>query len=473
MTKKPNSARPIVPSSWPSLPLQARPIFWALLLLCALAFLFLCSLFPPLGDDFNRLRTLFMPYSERWTTFLQTYQTLNGRLLGNFLSLFFIAKPLQLLAKLATFSALLACFFALFRQKSTPFVTLALLLFLPRPIFREAVAWNAGFFNYAPNLAIILFLCTRYARPQDRPFSMAEALTVFLCAYSACLFTENVSLYLAVMPLLAWFFFRRPFKNYLPGLIGGLLGNLILFSSPVYHTIAQGSDGYRSLPHQGLVHVLNINGPVFAKFFLPIGLLYLFALLLLAHYRHHRKPWTLLSLFLLFFLYICRKAPLPYGYTLIGQCLFFLSLLPVLYPLTHHRLALFALFSLGAGMLPLLIVQPIGARNFLFAQVMEWLLLFTLYYSLPPLSHPKRRFLFAVVLLLILVQMGTLLRAYARNRRTYDANLHRLTQATLTQQSPVKLLPFPDPSFYVNPDWEKATNYLSFRYHKPHVQIQK
>lgn len=450
-----------------------KKFYWVILSLFALAFLLLCSLFPALGDDFNRLSTLSHPLSIRWSLFLKTYTTLNGRLLGNFLSFFFMVKPLQILAKMITFSTLIYFIFLLFRQKATVFLTLAFLLFLDLPIFREVVAWNAGFFNYGPCMALIVFLITRYARPKDDPSSKAEPMIIFLCAFSACLFTENISLYVAIMPILALLFFRRTWRFYLPGLLGGFLGNLVLFSSPVYHTIIEGTDSYRSLPHQGILRIVESNASSFAELFLSPGLLCLFAFLLFAHFRHSRRPCILLSLMLLIFLGLANSLNLPSLYILFGQALFFLTLLPVFIPLTHGRLALFALFSLGAGMLPLLFVQPIGARNFFFSRVMEWILLLALYHSLPPISTRKRHLLMAGLLLLMGIQMGILLFFYQQNRRIYDLNIQRLTQATLQEEKSVSLLPFPNPSFYIKPGWEKAANYLSSSYHKPPVDIQK
>jgi len=225
-------------------------VIWALL------FIFFI-LAPMSGDDyvwsFDYLRSgdpgrMFSPIS--WM-----YESINGRVVGNALEFFLVSYPL--LSSIVRSSIMIGIVYAFCKitKIKNPVVTslVALLVCLPPPnIFRQAIVWSAGFYNYTVPILLLMLI---YLIIASRRKNQYIHITLFLLSLIASLFSENVTLvtlglfcvYGATKLILRK---RADIKIIISGL-GFLFGALIMFSSPIYIRVAAGADGYRTLSVAG------------------------------------------------------------------------------------------------------------------------------------------------------------------------------------------------------------------------------
>lgn len=215
------------------------------LLLPLCGFLFLAVLFyltPLTHDDWYyepgvSLRTLLFSSSPNW------YHNLNGRILGNGLEGFTAGHKL--------FRALLQALFvcgiwqfasSLLKMGTTgQFLLLPGILLVPTGLYAQTYGWGAGFFNYVPELTLLL-LCALLIRNRQSGGCKHPALCAtiaLLCALCSQLHSENftvsnmllgvILMILSLTPVL-----RKNRAALLCG-IGFLLGGILMFFSPAYH----------------------------------------------------------------------------------------------------------------------------------------------------------------------------------------------------------------------------------------------
>ncbi len=208
-------------------------------------FLFLVVLFyltPLTHDDWYyecgySLTTLLTSRSAGW------YRALNGRILGNGLE--------GLTATHKLLRALLQGFFVwgiwraaaslLKLPASGRLLLLAGVLLLPSGLYAQTYGWGAGFFNYVPELTMLLlgfWLIQRWQAGacKSRPLCCIAALLCALCAqlHSENFTAVNLALGVCLIILSATPVLRKNRAALLCG-IGFLLGGLLMFSSPAYH----------------------------------------------------------------------------------------------------------------------------------------------------------------------------------------------------------------------------------------------
>ena len=218
----------------------------------AFAVLFaLCMLFPYTEDDWAWGASVG---TERLASFFDNY---NGRYLGN-LSIILLARSRILRA--AVMSAVYIAISVLISRTADKgnrglfFITSALLLFVPRLIFRQVVAWSSGFSNYALPLPLFLICTALLIRAfDDKPrFGKAAPIAAFLCAAAGSLFMENLTLAFLALPVLVMGYTliikKKVFLTHVTMLAGAAAGAAIMFSNSAYHTISQGGDSYRTMP---------------------------------------------------------------------------------------------------------------------------------------------------------------------------------------------------------------------------------
>lgn len=208
-------------------------------------FLFLIVLFylsPLTHDDWYyeggySLSTLLTTRSASW------YQGLNGRIIGNGLEgLTATHKLLRALIQALFVWGIWQLGSALLKlPASGRILLLAGVLLLPSGLYAQTYGWGAGFFNYVPELTMLLtsfWLIQRWQTGacKNRPICCIAALLCALCSqlHSENFTAVNMVLGVSLIILSATPVLRKNRAALLCG-IGFLLGGLLMFSSPAYH----------------------------------------------------------------------------------------------------------------------------------------------------------------------------------------------------------------------------------------------
>ena len=217
---------------------------WTMLLALG-GFLLLAVLFylaPLTHDDWYyeggySLSALLTTRSSGW------YQTLNGRVLGNALEGFTATHKLfrAFVQAVFVFGIWRVSVSLLKLPTAGQLLLLAGIVLLPSGLYAQTYGWGAGFFNYVPEMLLLLICAWLIYRWQsgvcrNKTLSCIAAL---LCAMCAQLHAENFTvismmlgaslIVLMIAPVL-----RRNWAALLSG-IGFLLGGAVMFTSPAYH----------------------------------------------------------------------------------------------------------------------------------------------------------------------------------------------------------------------------------------------
>lgn len=420
-----------------------------------LVFAYLILVFPPVGDDFNRLTSMDLGLSRVMDDLVRAYDKLNGRVLGNALSFFFIKNPFRSIFKLANFTCLAVLIRKIFKEKVS-YSSLALaLMVLPIRIFREVIGWNAGFFNYIPVLVLILLSIYLMEEPGLR---WPGQTFLFLSSLASCLFVENLSIYALILAPLAMVVLRSGKKSsYILAFVGAGLGNLIMFSSPVYRRISQGEDTYRELGSASLMDKVGENWQVFQEDLLPLvlGLAFLVVLLLILMKKKNRR--ALVPLIFLGLLGLTKILGFSFILSILVHVGFYLGLLNLFRERGYYgRLGIFAVLSMALAMGPLLIVSPVGNRNFFTSYVFNYMVLASLVLSHGLIIKPRIQDIFLVLALavgLALIVPATV------NYMDYRRIMDQVEDATIKGEDRASLDYYSFPSIIHREDGSKIANY--------------
>lgn len=259
-----------------------KQYYFIIIGIISLISIYLLSVFPPSGDDFNRFLYLGFSFKDIVKETLGTYSYLNGRILGNGLSILFVSRGSKIVIKFILLSAIIALIGKITNKKFSSFVfSILSLLFLDISIFREDIVWNAGFFNYIPPVFFLLLLGYISIHMKE---SNKKYILIFILAFSSCLFMENISLYMLFFPFILYFSSNISKKNVVISFIGSLIGNIVMFSSPIYLKIFSKEDTYRSLANDNIFESIKTNWKVFQKY-LSLGshLIHILILIILVY----------------------------------------------------------------------------------------------------------------------------------------------------------------------------------------------
>lgn len=264
--------------------MKSKKLNYSILIgLISILSIYLLLVFPPAGDDFNRLIYLGLSFKDIVKESLGTHRYLNGRLLGNGMSFVFVSRISRMIIKFGLITGIILIIGKIMNKKLTSFLyTFLTLIFLNINIFREDIVWNAGFFNYIPPVFLILILALILITMEE---TLKKDIIVFFIAYFSCLFMENISLYMLFFPFILYFIYGISKKNIILTFLGSLLGNITMFSSPVYLRIFTKKDTYRSLASGGILDSIKNNWNTFQKY-LSLGsvLIHIFILTILNIY---------------------------------------------------------------------------------------------------------------------------------------------------------------------------------------------
>ena len=221
-------------------------------------FFLLFLLLPPAGDDFCFMVKPLNSFADFWGCVTQDYLTQNGRIVGNTLSYLLTRTPvISALVKTFVVVGIFYNIEVLLEKKfENIFLTLlgiGLMILIPLPIFVQTYAWNAGFYNYVPPVLILLFVLRKIIEvfEDEKSHKLTTMLMLFISGILVCLFIEFCTTYtlaFCLIMLAAYIWkFRKVSKTILCYFFGNIIGTVLMFSSPVYHNVANSTDQYRTM----------------------------------------------------------------------------------------------------------------------------------------------------------------------------------------------------------------------------------
>ena len=351
-----------------------------------ITFFILTLLTPYIGDDWTWGQNEYVKNS-----FDVGFQDLNGRYAGHLVA---IALTHVRLLKLIVIPicVFLICFFVYKFSNSNHFSILSfsflLILITPLPIWRQVFTWSAGFANYVTSSLIslvLIFMFSNVLNKQEPSYPKYFTYISPILGIIGALFAENITLFNIALALLIIIISKVKHKKIHPAqialLIGTILGALLMFTNKIYLDIFTGNDGYRQISNSGssiiyqfCVNLHSIIEDLFFSnriFWICISVI---QTLILIHFLIKNKKFCWLIPFniinLLFIL-------LPY---FIDINLKLELLILIFYFFTHFTISFFIIpknsklyqpLLLAVLMfLPLIIVSPVGSRNFFSMYVM-------------------------------------------------------------------------------------------------------
>lgn len=437
-------------------------------------------LFTPAGDDMERIRFVEYRFADILSLIPEQYLTLNGRVIGNFLS-FLLIQPvwLRALTKAVTVTVIAHSLWKIAGLKSTASLIFTFLLVtaMPLRIHVQVYAWSAGFFNYTIPMAILLWF---FARMKDK--TKPKAWQAALAGFSSCLFVEHVTAFLLLVAAGILFLHYKKWSHpvLFPFALGIIAGAVVLGASPGYRNVIEGDDWYRRVPvtrdsiQQQLFKNIGRFGPyVLARqLFLPV--LLFASVLVVVKNRADRIIWIALF-FALGFLFWPSFAQNRFTEGLEYQ--------PWLTVLTHqvvHAAILIFLFVRVTPQLPkkdrplfrggiaawlflyapLVIVQPIGPRNFYAATLALVLLVLLLVKHAGVFRWKQAGKVSLALLAVLLLWRGGI---HFSNTRVYLARDAHIREAMRQQDQAVMLSPFPYLSYMHGSQTEGLENLYFYR----------
>ncbi len=432
---------------------------WAFLLI---AFAYLILTFPLIGDDYNRLISVEKGFRYVIYDIVQGYKRLNGRILGNAMSFFFIKRPLSFLAKFACLAGLALVLKKLLKDKSGYESIAFMIMFLPIPVFREVIAWNAGFFNYVP---VLVFILLNIYLLEKKDLDGKGKLLLWFSSFASGLFVENLTLYALIMPILAYFTLARgDKKSYIISFIGALLSNILMFSSPVYFRISQGVDGYRTFDLTQLIPRLEENWPVFRANLISLVFIIGFALVLRMAIEKEGAKKAFFPLACLALIVIDRWLVFPVFLSMAIYISFYLGLIGLSKRKSREPgLSVFACLSMAFAMGPLLVVSPVGARNFFTAKVFNFIIIAELFHAI---KDGIRQGLRSALLVLALIKSLILIYPSTVNYLDYLRINRTIEEAVRDDRAEVSPDYYSFPALVHREDGVKIVRYYNFKYDK-------
>ncbi|MGN0534157.1 MAG: DUF6056 family protein [Eubacterium sp.] len=415
----------------------------------------LCCLFPYTGDDWawggpigiERLNNRFDNYSGRYVGNLIVLALTRSNILKAVVMAFCLTGIVMLVNKLTG------------EQKNGIFLISAVLLYMPVALLRQAVVWTSGFSNYTTSifLTLIYIYYTRNIYSSSVPkYSLWHIIPLGLLGFVNTLIVEHITVYNVLLSLYVTVFalvrFKKAFAQHIAYLAGAVAGTLTMFSNPVYTSVLNGDDKYRTIGIGGLGEIASKAGKAYFNTVMPEGFLnnfvlnlFLAAVCIAVWYcvksRLSKKARAIGGLSLaVIVMYaslslmnrvssIERTEILAYamgGATaiyILAVCVF-LIILP--FWAQEKAKLLFIFGSTGCMIAPLLVVTPIGSRCFFAPYVMILLLAMELYSNIDEAVKEKASLFARSAALACVVAIVYLFYIYST---IYCANIHRVEKA--------------------------------------------
>ncbi|WP_125589808.1 DUF6056 family protein [Companilactobacillus jidongensis] len=382
----------------------------------------------------------------------------NGRWIGNISEIFTVHHLLIAMLAYAVFWTLLIwCIWKLTGKSKLALILSGLFIFTFQDGYISTVlAWNAGFVNYIPPLALMLLFLTFIKDLYDgnkiyNPIILA--VCAFFMSLIGGLFVEHLTLYqifIGVVAILIGRYVYHAKFEWFEGsyLLGAIVSAAIMFSHPAYHEKSTYRDTNFDI-HGIINNYFYITHYWFNTLNLIVNIALLLAIIIIAtnKLKHTGKmKWgiNLVSIFFIvyylvinfwlgrhnydqFFMYrnLSTKITLIDGVMTIVYWLFLIFCTIYLFKPKKNYILYFSLFTYFALISPfIIIISPINSREFftayvfLYVATMLYVLRAASYFSKPAIKHLKT--ILAVVLALCAVNVGYKMAA------NYHANMVRV-----------------------------------------------
>lgn len=202
---------------------------------------YICWCFPLIADDWYSVGRHYS-LLDMLHIIKNSYVTLNGRVLGNgFLNYFIDHKFLLCMIRCGTIFLITWLIYCYNRVHGlVGFLAVLTLVFcLPKGIFAQTYPWAAGFFNYVPPVLLVLlylYVIRNLFSHQEIKGSLPIGIAVFVLGVSSQLFVEHTTVYNVVMSLavVIWYFIVQKKISWttVSYALGAIVGCVIMFSSP-------------------------------------------------------------------------------------------------------------------------------------------------------------------------------------------------------------------------------------------------
>lgn len=447
----------------------------------------LISCFPPTGDDWVILGRPSTQIQDFIEISVRDWNNQNGRVLGN---LFFnLGIHGRFFAKVISLFLLLYLLLKITKIKKVPGVifSLAILFFTPISIFREVWVWTAGFYNYVISavllLLLIYFIQTSVAKKQNG----LNFFLIFITSLATCLFLENITLYLfslSFIALLSLFIWRKQVWPRVGLIAGAWAGTLLMFSSPSYRRVAENTDGYREV-RRSIGEILqtvriNLHDAFFPNLIKNhLFLLFLFfilSVLLIWMSKKEKKYKIVLTAGITLGTVGLWLVPMQ---QVKGQLFihffYYLMLFLVFCLMTNGKeraLGVFSFLSIVIVLAPLLIVFPVGARNFFTPQIFHAIILLIMAQQLERVNPKWIQFLTTCLYLLLMIRGFYDLHVYLENYSIHKERVHLVERALDDGEKNVYVPAFPYPDYVHAPDPSKM-GYVFFYTEKLDLSIRQ
>lgn len=420
-------------------------------------FYILMAIFTPLThDDWDW-------YSQYGIQMLQEhFANLNGRYLGNLFEIVAVRFDWFRWLAYAVFSMLIIWVISQFvKHKQTSIICLAafiLMVTMPNEIYKQTYGWFAGFYNYVPATLCVLFILwfivtVLFYRNSHKP----STNIIFYCVcFGGQFFIENATLFntliIAIALVLHIYFYKKVHPKFVVGWFISALGTIIMFLNPNYRKIFfEGSDYQQVSSDTGIIDKVYktvttiLPDWIFFNQIVIITIIVGILLVMLYKTRQTTKTYTSRYWFI-----VCGLTLLPIYYFIIFKqfelqhfhmitltnilntmvCFIFLcALILAIHTVISQKEVRYTLYLLIASILlvcgPLIIVSPIGPRNFYTVYAIYVVILLILLAQLEVFNRKSEKWITGLAIFCAVMYLGVFYNIHAAN----EARISQLKEA--------------------------------------------
>ena len=220
---------------------------YLLLFLVFIALFLICYLFPYVHDDWawgssvgmDRFNSGFTDYGGRYFGYLIVMAMTRSKIVAAFIMS-------------SVLVGIGVCVKRLVDSWWAFGATLILIFLLPKEVFAQSVSWVSGFANYATTtLVVLIFLNIVKDIIIDKKKEGRLSLCLMpIIGFSGSLIVENITVYLVIMCIILQIYLFVKEKRFSWSLfllmLGASVGAAWMFSNSAYQNVLKGEDGYRT-----------------------------------------------------------------------------------------------------------------------------------------------------------------------------------------------------------------------------------
>lgn len=351
------------------------------------------------------------------TMLSENFQNLNGRYLGN---IGIIIATRSLIFRVITYTVLMTSLLWImyiivnlcnFQNSNKNFILIFLflgLLILPSQIHKQTISWFSGFYNYIPALifTLIILLYSLNILLNRKKLSGLHVIIFISAAFIGQFFMENHSIFntfiLLLFTVLYYSIYKKFIRNFLLATLTSIIGFVLMFTNKNYLNILLGNSEYQQLQSdqsflKTAIDTIIVSMPKYIFFdhviiLTIIGIMSFIVIvkktkendfkhLIFISFLLFSLPFYKLFVYDQFNLYKNNDNTLISIVNFIVCLIFLLTLVFVIIKFIEDINIKTILLSLLLSTItlagPLIIVSPIGPRNF-FAQHILWFLILTI-----------------------------------------------------------------------------------------------